>query len=66
MSNTKPVGVRVPIQLLDRAKAVNPNFNLSKYVRQCLSSDYGDVEECVDALLEKFEDMKRARNNPVN
>jgi hypothetical protein len=56
MSSTKPVGVRVPIDLLERAKKDNPNF--SEFVRCVLRQKYGSVEARVDELLAKMENKK--------
>ena len=53
MSSTKPVGVRVPIDLLERAKKDHPNF--SEFVRCVLRQKYGSVEARVDELFSKME-----------
>ncbi len=53
MSFTKAVGVRVPVDLLKRAKKDHPNF--SEFVRCVLREKYGSVEARVDEILRKME-----------
>ena len=53
MSSTRPVGVRVPVDLLERAKRDHPNF--SEFMRCVLRQKYGSVEARVDELLAKME-----------
>ena len=54
MSGTIPVGVRIQKVLLDRARAVDPDFNLSEFVRGALLKRYGNVEAEVDELLRRI------------
>jgi len=55
LKDTIPIGVRVQKHLLDRAKTVDPNFNLSKFVRRALIEKYGDVEDEIDLLIKSKE-----------
>lgn len=48
---TKPVGVRVPSDLLIRVRAADPEFNLSKFCRDCFVKQFGSVEDKVDLLI---------------
>jgi len=58
MSSTKPVGIRLPITMLDKAKKINPNF--SEFIRCVLREKLKSfevekelsIEEQVDILLE--------------
>ncbi len=55
MNNTIPIGVRVQKRLLDRARSLNPDFNLSEFVRGALLKEFGDVEDKVDEFLDTLE-----------
>jgi hypothetical protein len=50
-NGTCAVGVRIPRILLDRAKSIDPDFNLSQFVRCALLKEYGFVEERVDEVF---------------
>ena len=55
MKDTIPIGVRVQKKLLERAKSIDPSFNLSSFVRSALIEKYGDVEDKVDRFLKQLE-----------
>ena len=53
MGSTRAVGVRVPVDLLEKAKKDHSNF--SAFVRCVLRERYGTVEDKIDLLLDKLE-----------
>lgn len=55
MKDTIPIGVRVQRHLLERAKKVNPDFNLSEFVRGALLKEYGNIEDKVDSFLKELD-----------
>lgn len=59
-NDTIPIGVRIQKYLLDRAKAIDPDFNLSEFVRSALFEKYGNsIEKSIKILKEIKEDLKR-------
>ena len=50
-NETCAVGVRIPKVLLDSAKSIDPDFNLSQFVRCALLKEYGLIEERVDEVF---------------
>ena len=62
MKKTKPIGVRVQTDLLNKAKASDPDFNLSAFVRGALTEKYGSVEHQIDEFL-KTREAQHANSN---
>ena len=50
---TKAVGVRIPVDLLDRAKAAIPGFNLSRFVHCALEERFGFT--CANSIIDEHE-----------
>ena len=53
MSSTKAVGIRVPVDLLEKAKKDHSNF--SAFIRRALREKYDTIEDKIDLLLDKLE-----------
>ena len=50
---TRAVGVRIPVDLLDRAKAAIPGFNLSRFVRCALEKRFNFT--CASSMIDEHE-----------